>query len=54
MEPITALVFLSAYYFLLGFGSIIADYVLPRIPFLVRYIDALTDWEDDAETSAEM
>ena len=58
MDTVTCLAILSVYLFLLGLTlglcGIVADYVLPHIPFIVRYIDTLPDWEDDAETSSEM
>lgn len=58
MDIVADLAILSVYLFLLGLTlglcGIVADYVLPHIPFLVRYIDALPGWEDDAETSFEM
>lgn len=58
MDIVADLAILSVYLFLLGLTlglcGIVADYVLPHIPFLVRYIDALPGWEDDAETSSEM
>lgn len=28
-------------------SCLIADYVLPRIPFIERYLDSLPDWDED-------
>lgn len=53
MDSVTCLATLMIYFFLLSLTGIAADYILPHIPFLVRYIDTLSDWEDDAETSSE-
>ncbi len=54
MDAATVLAILMIYLFLLSLGGIAADHVLPHLPFLVRYIDTLPDWEDDAETSSEL
>ena len=53
MDAVTGLAILMIYLFLLSLGGIAADHVLPHIPFLVRYIDTLPDWEDDAKTSSK-
>lgn len=47
MDMVTALAILTAYLFSLAFGALIADYILPHIPVLVRYIDTLPSWEDE-------
>ena len=33
--------------------GLIADYILPHIAPLVRYIDSLPDWDDDDEEALE-
>ena len=48
-DPVVALSVLAVYLFILGVGGIIADYVLPRIPPLRRWIDSLPEYEDDSE-----
>lgn len=40
---------LSAFLVVLGIGAFIADYILPHIPFVQRYLDSLPDWDDEEE-----
>ena len=40
---------LSGFLVVLGIGAFIADHILPRIPFVQRYIDSLPDWDDEEE-----
>ncbi len=50
MEDLVFLLgFLAVYLGILGVGGIIADYVLPLIPPLRRWIDSLPEKEDDNE-----
>lgn len=50
MEDLVFLLgFLAVYLGILGIGGIIADYVLPHIPPLRRWIDSLPEMEDDTE-----
>ena len=46
-EAVAALVILIGYFCILGIGCLIADFVLPRIPFIQRFLDSLPDWEDE-------
>ena len=43
------LMILSGFMFILGIGCVIADYVFPRIPFIVRFLDSLPEYEDEDE-----
>lgn len=43
------LIYLTAYLALLCVGGIIADYVLPNIPAVQRWLDSLPPYEDDYE-----
>ena len=45
------LVIVGGFCGLLGIGGLIADYILPHIPAVQRYLDSLPDWdeEDDDE-----
>ncbi len=38
---------LAAFLIILGIGGLIADYILPHIPFIQRFIDTLPDWGDE-------
>lgn len=49
MDGVVALGILTVYLFILGAGGIIADYVLPNIPPLRRWIDSLPEKDDDSE-----
>ena len=31
----------------LSVGGLIADYILPRIPFVERFLDTLPEWDDE-------
>lgn len=46
-EMVVCLALLAGYLFLLCIGGLIADYVLPHIPFIQRWLDSLPDWEDE-------
>lgn len=48
-EVVVYLAVFAAYLGILGIGGIIADYVLPHIPLLCRWIDSLPEKEDDNE-----
>lgn len=38
---------LSGYLLILAVGGLIADYVLPHIPFIERFIESLPAFEDE-------
>lgn len=48
-EAIVDLMILAGFLMVLGIGALIADHVIPRIPFVQRIIDSLPDYEDDEE-----
>jgi len=50
-EAFFGMVFMAVFLGVLAIGGFIADYILPRIPFLKRYFDSLQglDDEDDKE-----
>lgn len=48
-EAIVDLMVLVVFLTVIGVGALIADYVLPHIPFIQRYLDSLPDYEDDEE-----
>lgn len=48
-EAIVDLMALAGFLTVIGVGALIADYVLPHIPFIQRYLDSLPDYEDDEE-----
>ena len=48
-EAIVDLMTLAGFLMVLGIGALIADHVIPRIPFVQRIIDSLPDYEDDEE-----
>lgn len=52
-ELIVCLGIFSVFLIVLGVGGVIADYILPRIPFLKRYADSLPDYEDDNEIASQ-
>ena len=35
----------AAILLILGIGGLIADYVFPHTPFIVRFIDSLPEWD---------
>lgn len=37
----------AAILLILGIGGLIADYVLPNIPFIERLVDSLPEWDDE-------
>lgn len=43
------LIYLVPFLLLLGVGGVVAEYVLPRIPFINRRLESLPDWEDEVE-----
>ena len=43
------LIYLVPFLLLLGVGGVIAEYVLPRIPFISRWLESLPDWEEEDE-----
>ena len=48
-EAVVDLVILAGFMAVLGIGTLIADHVILRIPFVRRFIDSLPDYEDDEE-----
>lgn len=48
-EAVIWLGFLGIFFLILTVGGMIADYMLPRIPFIGRFFDSLPEREDDAE-----
>ncbi len=52
-EAIVCLGILAGFLALLALGGFLADYVLPHIPFVQRYIDSLPEYEDDTEIAAQ-
>jgi hypothetical protein len=44
---------LSLFLLILGVGGLIADYALPRIPFVQNWIDSLPDYEDEEDEIRE-
>ena len=48
-SAVTALILLGGFLGILTVGAVVADYILPRIGVLDRFIDSLPDYEDDAE-----
>lgn len=43
------LIYMVPFMLLLGIGGLIADYVLPHIPIVNRWLDSLPDYDDDEE-----
>mgnify|MGYP003308412009 CR=1 FL=1 len=43
------LMILSGFMSILAIGCIIADYAFPHIPFIVRFLDSLPEYEDEDE-----
>lgn len=52
-EAVVCLGIFAVFLFILAIGGILADYVLPHIPFIRRYIDSLPEYEDDSEIAAQ-
>ena len=48
-EAVVDLAIFAGFMFLLVVGGIIADYILPHIPPVRRWIDSLPEYEDDTE-----
>lgn len=48
-EAVVCLGILVGFFALLALCGLLADYVLPHIPFAQRYIDSLPEYEDDTE-----
>lgn len=46
-EAVVDLALLTGFLLILAVGGLIADYVLPHIPFIQRWLDSLPDWEDE-------
>ena len=44
---ITAISLISGYLLLLGIGGLAADFLLPRVPFIKRYLENLPDWDEE-------
>ena len=48
-EGAVCLLILTGYLLVLCIGCLIADFVLPHIPFIKRFLDSLPEFEDDKE-----
>ena len=48
-DAMIILLYMTGYLMLLCIGGLIADYVLPHIPPLQRWLDSLPPYEDDYE-----
>lgn len=46
-EAAVCMAYYAGFMLILGVGGLVADYVLPHIPFIQRFLDTLPDWEDD-------
>ena len=48
MEDLVLFLFyMTGFNVVLLFYCLIADYVLPHIPFVERYLDSLPDWDEN-------
>ena len=52
-DAVLGLIYMTAYLSLLCVCGGIADYVLPRIPAVRRWLDSLPPYEDDFESEEE-
>lgn len=43
------LIYVVPFMLLLGIGGFIADYIIPRIPFLNRWLESLPEFEEEDE-----
>lgn len=41
------LIYLLGLFVVLAIGGFVADYILPHIPFIERWLDNLPDWDDE-------
>ncbi len=48
-EAVVCLGVFAVFLFALAISGILADYVLPHVPFIRRYIESLPEYEDDSE-----
>ena len=46
-EAVVCGLILCGFLAVLGVGGIIADYVLPHIPFVQRFLESLPLWDDE-------
>ena len=44
---ITGFSLISGYLLLLGIGGLVADFLLPCVPFIKRYLENLPDWDEE-------
>lgn len=47
-ELIVDLAILVGYLLALCVGGFVADYILPKVPFVERLLDTMPDWEEEA------
>ena len=52
-DTMIGLIYMTGYLAMLCAGGFIADYVLPHIPPLQRWLDSLPPYEDDYEDKEE-
>ena len=43
------LIYLVPFLTILGVGGLVAEYILPHIPFINRWLESLPDFEDEDE-----
>lgn len=53
-ELVANLIVLDVFLIVLGIGGLIADFILPHIPFVERFLDTLPNWDDEDEKSEEV
>lgn len=46
-EAVACLVIFVGFMLLLVIAGVIADYILPHIPFIQRWLDSLPDWDEE-------
>ena len=46
-DAVVNLLILCGFLMVLGIGCLIADFVVPHIPFIQRWLDSLPDWDDE-------
>lgn len=46
-DLVVNLAILTGYLLVLCAGCFVADYILPKIPFVERFLDTLPDWDEE-------
>ena len=46
-EAVAGLIILAGLFAVLSVGCLVADYVLPHIPAVQRFLDTLPEWDDE-------